>query len=56
MDEEALSRTTMMIVGAHQDDAEFMGFPLIKEAYASGTPCLGVVITTNGAGSPRAGR
>jgi len=51
----ALKRTRTMIVAAHQDDAEFMGFPLIRDAYAQGGSALGVVIVTNGAGSPRAG-
>ncbi|MCL1856481.1 MAG: PIG-L family deacetylase [Kiritimatiellaeota bacterium] len=51
----ALKRATMLSVGAHQDDVEFNGFPLIRDAYATGKPCLGAVILTNGAGSSRAG-
>ena len=51
----ALKRATTLIVGAHQDDAEFMGFSFIRDAYATGKPSLGVVAMTDGAGSARAG-
>ncbi len=50
-----LARVKSVIIGAHQDDVEFMGFPLIRDAYGAGDPSLGAIITTNGAGSPRAG-
>lgn len=52
---EALARVKSLIVGAHQDDVEFMGFPLIRDAYGMGTPTLAAVVMSNGAGSPRAG-
>lgn len=51
----ALARVTRVIVGAHQDDVEFMGFPLIRDAYGAAVPTFGAIILTNGAGSPRAG-
>ena len=51
----ALKRATVLSVGAHQDDVEFNGFPLIRDAFATGKPCLGAIILTNGAGSSRAG-
>lgn len=52
---EALSRVKRLVIGAHQDDIEFMGFPLIRDSYGSGTPCFGAVVMSNGAGSPRSG-
>lgn len=52
---QALARVKSLIVGAHQDDVEFMGFPLIRDAYGTGEPSLGAVVMSNGAGSPRAG-
>lgn len=52
---EALARTKSLVVTAHQDDVEFMGFPLIKEAFGTGTPTFSAVVMTNGAGSPRSG-
>lgn len=52
---DALARVSHVIVGAHQDDVEFMGFPLIKDAYGTSTPRLAAVILSNGAGSPRSG-
>lgn len=51
----ALARVTHLIVGAHQDDVEFMGFPLIRDAYGASEPRLGAIVMTNGAGSPRSG-
>jgi len=53
---EALSRVSHLIVSSHQDDVEFMGFPLIKDAYERNEPSLAAVVMTNGAGSPRSGR
>ena len=36
---EALARTTHMVIGAHQDDIEFMAsLPLINERYSSLDP------------------
>lgn len=52
---EALARTKSVVVAAHQDDVEFMGFPLIEEAFGTGTPTFSAVVMTNGAGSPRSG-
>ena len=51
----ALTRVTHVIVGAHQDDVEFMGFPLIKDAYGTAAPRLAAIVLSNGAGSPRSG-
>jgi len=51
----ALARVSHVIVGAHQDDIEFMGFPLIKDAYGTAAPRLAGVVMSNGAGSPRSG-
>jgi len=51
----AFARVKSVIVGAHQDDVEFMGFPLIRDAYGAGDPSLAAIVTTNGAGSPRSG-
>ncbi len=51
----AMARVKSMVVGAHQDDVEFMGFPLILEAYGTGVPSFGAVVMSNGAGSPRSG-
>jgi len=51
----ALARVSRVIVGAHQDDVEFMGFQLIKDAYGTGAPRLAAVVMSNGAGSPRSG-
>lgn len=52
---EALSRVKRMVVGAHQDDVEFMGFPLILDSYSSDNPSFCGVVMSNGAGSPRGG-
>ena len=52
---DALARVSHVIVGAHQDDVEFMGFPLIKDAYGTATPRLAAIVMSNGAGSPRSG-
>ncbi len=51
----AFSRVKSVVVGAHQDDVEFMGFPLILEAYGTSEPSFGAVVMSNGAGSPRSG-
>jgi len=52
---DALLRVKRMVVGAHQDDVEFMGFPLILSSYSSSDPSFGAVVMSNGAGSPRSG-
>lgn len=51
----AVARARRVVVGAHQDDVEFMGFPLIRDAFHDGAPEFGAVVMTNGAGSPRSG-
>lgn len=51
--ESALARTTLMGVGAHQDDLEFMAYaPILKAFGAEGEWFTGVTVT-NGAGSAR---
>ncbi len=52
---EALSRTTHLCVGAHQDDQEFMAYHGILECFGRDDRWFGGVIVTNGAGSARAG-
>lgn len=53
--DEALARTTLLGVGAHQDDLEFMAFyPILKAFTTDGEWFTGVTVT-NGAGSARAG-
>jgi LmbE family N-acetylglucosaminyl deacetylase len=52
---EALTRTTHLAVGAHQDDLEFMAFHGIKACYHSDTDWFTGVTCTNGSGSARTG-
>ncbi len=52
---EAMSRTTHLCVGAHQDDQEFMAYHGILECFGRDDRWFGGVIVTNGAGSARAG-
>ncbi len=52
---EAMSRTTHLCVGAHQDDQEFMAYHGITECFGNKDRWFGGVIITNGAGSARAG-
>ena len=52
---EALARTTHMAVAAHQDDIEIMAYRGIAECFGMKDKWFCGVITTNGAGSPRAG-
>ncbi len=54
--EQALSRTTHMGIGAHQDDLEIMAFHGIAECYESPEHWFLGVTCTNGAGSARAGK
>ncbi len=49
-----LSKTTHLVVGAHQDDIEIMGFHAIQECYKSKTNWLTGVTVTDGRGSPQA--
>jgi len=51
----ALTRTTHMAVGAHQDDIEFMAYEGIAQCFQQPNKWFSAVIMTNGAGSPRAG-
>lgn len=52
---EALSRTTHLGIGAHQDDLEFMAFHGILACYQNATEWFAGVTCTNGAGSARTG-
>lgn len=53
----ALSRTTHLGIGAHQDDLEFMAFHGIAECFGhSSGRWFGGVVCTDGGGSSRAGR
>lgn len=52
---EALSRTTHLAIGAHQDDLEIMAFDGILACYEQPDRWFCGVVATNGSGSPRAG-
>jgi LmbE family N-acetylglucosaminyl deacetylase len=52
---EALSRTTHLAVGAHQDDLEIMALEGILACFGRTDSWFAGVVVTNGAGSPRAG-
>jgi LmbE family N-acetylglucosaminyl deacetylase len=52
---EALSRTTHLAVGAHQDDIEFMALHGILHCYGRSDLWFSGVTITDGAGSPRSG-
>ncbi len=52
---DALSRTTHLCIGAHQDDQEFMAFHGIVECFARPDKWFTGVCVTNGGGSPRSG-
>lgn len=51
----ALSRTTHMAVGAHQDDLEIMAYHGISACFGSSGNWFTGVVATNGAGSARSG-
>ena len=53
---EALSRTTHLGIGAHQDDLEFMAFHGILACYDRKDRWFGGVTITDGRGSSRAGK
>ncbi len=53
--EEALSRTTHLGIGAHQDDIEIMAYHGILECFGKADRHFTSVTVTNGAGSPRTG-
>lgn len=54
-EKEALSRTTVMGVGAHQDDLEIMSYQGILSCFGREDAWYFGVVVTNGAGSPRNG-
>lgn len=45
----------VLIIGAHPDDAEFMAYQIISQAYKNEKIAIHVVILTDGANSPRTG-
>jgi LmbE family N-acetylglucosaminyl deacetylase len=51
----ALSRTTHLCIGAHQDDTEIMAYHGIAECFGKRDKWFTNVTVTNGAGSPRSG-
>jgi LmbE family N-acetylglucosaminyl deacetylase len=51
--EQALSRTTHLAIGAHQDDIEIMAYHGILECFGKADRHFTSVSVTNGAGSPR---
>lgn len=51
----ALTRTTHMGIGAHQDDLEIMALSGILECFQQDDKWFCGVVVTNGSGSPRAG-
>ena len=53
--EEALSRTTHLAIGAHQDDIEIMAYHGILECFGKADRHFTSVTVTHGAGSPRTG-
>lgn len=53
--EDAFRRVTHLGIGAHQDDLEMMAFHGIQKCFSSNELWFGGVVSTNGAGSPRAG-
>lgn len=53
--EQALSRTTHLCVGAHQDDIEIMAYHGVAECFGQKDKWMTGVIVTNGAGSSRTG-
>lgn len=54
-EDSAISRTTHLAIGAHQDDIEIMAYHGISECYGSAKQWFTGITTTNGAGSPRDG-
>jgi len=53
--EPALSRTTHLCIGAHQDDIEIMAYHGIAECFGRSDRWMTGVVVTNGAGSSRTG-
>lgn len=54
--ETALRRTTHLVVGAHPDDLEFMGWHPILECFENEALWLTGVVASDGRASPRAGQ
>ena len=52
---DALSRTTHLAIGAHQDDLEFFAYHGIDTCYGKSEEWFTGVVCTDGAGSPRTG-
>ncbi len=52
---EAISRTTHLAIGAHQDDLEIMAFEGILACFQQPDKWFTGVVVTNGSGSPREG-
>ncbi len=53
--EDAISRTTHMAVGSHQDDIEIMAYDGILQCFGREDSWFLGVVATNGSGSPRDG-
>ncbi len=53
--EDAIKRTTVMAISAHQDDIEFMALDGILKCFGSEKEWFTGVVLTNGAGSARSG-
>ncbi len=54
-EDEALSRTTHLCIGAHQDDQEFMAYHGVAACYGRNDQWFAGVTVTNGSGSARTG-
>ncbi|MGE3974237.1 MAG: PIG-L deacetylase family protein [Bdellovibrionales bacterium] len=54
--DQAMARTTHMVIAAHQDDIEIMAYHGILECYGSKKNWLTGVTLTSGGGSPRTGK
>jgi len=53
--EQALTRTTHLALGAHQDDLEIMAVDGILQCFQQGDKWFSGVVVTDGRGSPRSG-
>ena len=54
-EQKAIERTTHLAISAHQDDIEFMAYAPIAECFGNQEKWFGVIVVTDGAGSPRSG-
>lgn len=52
---DALPRTNILCITAHQDDVEIMAMSSILDCFGKPDKQFGAVVVTNGAGSPRSG-